>query len=98
MGLEDDLGLSNAQYAHGLAIFFAFYIAAELPSNLVLKKASPRVWLAFLTVAWGVVGMCLGFVRNYAEFLAVRALLGFAEGGLVPGMSVLLSFLFALCL
>jgi MFS family permease len=87
LGLEADLGLTNGQYALGLAIFFAFYIAAEMPSNLVLKKASPRVWLAFLTVAWGVVGMCLGFVRNYAEFLVVRALLGLAEGGLVPGMS-----------
>lgn len=86
LGLEKDLGLSSGQYANGLAIFFAFYIAAELPSNLVLKKASPRVWLAFLTAAWGIIGMCLGFVRNYASFLVVRAFLGFAEGGLVPGV------------
>lgn len=85
MGLEKDLGLSNGQYANGLAIFFAFYIAAELPSNLVLKRFSPRIWLAFLTAAWGLVGMCLGFVRNYAGLLVVRAFLGFAEGGLLPG-------------
>lgn len=30
--------------------------------------------------------MCLGFVRNFASFAAVRALLGVAEGGLLPGM------------
>lgn len=30
--------------------------------------------------------MCLGFVQNYAGFVAVRALLGIAEGGLLPGM------------
>ena len=86
MGLEKDLGLSNSQYANGLAIFFAFYIASELPSNLVLRKATPRLWLAFLTAAWGLMGMCLGFIRNYAGFLVVRALLGFAEGGLLPGV------------
>jgi sugar phosphate permease len=86
LGLEEDLGLTDSQYANGLAIFFAFYIASEVPSNLVLKKASPRVWLPFLTVMWGIVGMCLGFVRNYAGFLVVRAFLGTAEGGLLPGM------------
>lgn len=30
--------------------------------------------------------MCLGFVQNYGGFVAVRALLGIAEGGLLPGM------------
>jgi MFS family permease len=85
LGLEEDLNLTNDQYANGLAIFFAFYIAAELPSNLVLKRVTPRIWLSSLTMAWGVVGMCLGFVRNYGGFLAVRAVLGLTEGGLLPG-------------
>jgi hypothetical protein len=30
--------------------------------------------------------MCLGFVSNFASFVTVRALLGCAEGGLLPGM------------
>jgi len=30
--------------------------------------------------------MCLGFVKNYHEFVAVRAILGICEGGLLPGM------------
>ena len=94
LGLEKDLGLSNDQYANGLAIFFAFYIAAELPSNLVLKRLTPSVWLAFLTFAWGIVGMCLGFVRNYAGFLIVRAFLGVCEGGLLPGMVLYLSSMY----
>ena len=86
LGLEKDIGLSNGQYANGLAIFYLFYIVAELPSNLILSKASPRLLLAFLTAAWGIIGMCLGFIRNYADYLAVRAFLGLAEGGLLPGV------------
>lgn len=35
--------------------------------------------------------MCLGFVRNFGSFVAVRALLGAAEGGLLPGMVLYLS-------
>jgi hypothetical protein len=30
--------------------------------------------------------MCLGFIKGFGSFVAVRALLGIAEGGLLPGM------------
>ena len=30
--------------------------------------------------------MCLGFTQNFAGFVVVRAFLGMAEGGLLPGM------------
>jgi MFS family permease len=59
---------------------------SEIPSNLVLKKISPKIWLPFLTAAWGIIAMCLGFVKNYASFMVVRAFLGIAEGGLLPGI------------
>lgn len=38
--------------------------------------------------------MCLGFVRSYGSFLAVRAILGLCEGGLLPGMVLYLSGLY----
>jgi hypothetical protein len=66
---------------------------SELPSNLVLKKVSPKIWLPALTAVWGILTMCLGFVTGFASFVSVRALLGVAEGGLLPGMvSLYLSF------
>jgi MFS family permease len=59
---------------------------SEVPSNLVLKKVTPRIWLSILTFAWGTVAMCLGFIQNFAGFVTVRAILGLCEGGLLPGM------------
>lgn len=94
IGLEKDLAISNTQYNRGLAVFYATYIASELPSNLLLKKITPRVWLPLLTVVWGIVTMCLGFVRSFGSFFAVRAVLGLAEGGLLPGMVLYLSGLY----
>lgn len=38
--------------------------------------------------------MCLGFVRGFGSFVAVRAILGVAEGGLLPGMVLYLSSLY----
>ncbi|KAH7363765.1 putative MFS transporter [Rhexocercosporidium sp. MPI-PUGE-AT-0058] len=89
--LEKDLGMTDHQYDTGLAVFYATYIASEIPSNLVLKKLSPRIWLPALTMMWGIVTMCLGFVKNYHQFVAVRAILGICEGGLLPGMVLYLS-------
>jgi hypothetical protein len=72
---------------HDLRIYKAkFWCNSEMPSNLILRKISPKIWLPALTVAWGIVTMCLGFVRNYAGFVTVRAVLGMCEGGLLPGM------------
>ncbi|CAK7223996.1 hypothetical protein SBRCBS47491_005397 [Sporothrix bragantina] len=95
-GLEKDLGmdLQDKQYDQGLAVFYATYIVSEVPSNLVLKRVTPRIWLPFLTFAWGVVSMCQGFIHNFAGFVAVRAVLGFTEGGLLPGMILYLSGLY----
>ena len=62
------------------------HLLSELPSNLMLKKVSPKIWLPLLTAVWGIITMSLGFVKNYAGFVAVRAILGIAEGGLLPGM------------
>ncbi|KAK3356550.1 putative MFS transporter [Lasiosphaeria hispida] len=92
--LEADLGMTNNQYNQGLAAFYPLYIAAEIPSNLVLKKVTPRIWIAFLTFLWGIVCMCLGFVHNFAQFVSLRAILGLAEGGLFPGMVLYLSTIY----
>jgi MFS family permease len=93
-GLKKDLHITDTQYDIGLSVFYATYIASEIPSNLVLKKFSPSVWLPLLTFTWGLITMCLGFVQNFAGFSVVRALLGLAEGGLLPGMVLYLSTLY----
>lgn len=95
-GLEKELGMDakDVQYDQGLAVFYATYIVSEIPSNLVLKKVTPRIWLPFLTFAWGVVSMCQGFIQNFAGFVAVRAVLGLTEGGLLPGMILYLSSMY----
>ena len=62
------------------------YLNSEIPSNLMLRKVSPKIWLPIQTAAWGIITMCLGFVKNYSGYMTVRAFLGIAEGGLLPGI------------
>ncbi|KAI1340233.1 major facilitator superfamily domain-containing protein [Xylariaceae sp. FL0016] len=90
-GLEDEIGITDQQYDQGLAVFYATYIVGEIPSNLILKKLTPSVWLPCLAFFWGIIAMSTGFIQNFSHFVAVRALLGCCEGGLLPGMVLYLS-------
>jgi hypothetical protein len=87
--LELDLGLDKAknQYNDALAIFFPFYVAAEIPSNMAMKRWRPSIWIPSIMVAWGVCCTLLGVVKNYPGLMVCRSALGVAEGGLFPGIT-----------
>lgn len=93
LGLKADLNLSSLAYSQALALYFLFYILAEVPATLVLKKAGPKVWLPVMTAAWGIVTITIGFVQSAEGLFAVRCILGMAEGGLLPCMVLYLSTL-----
>jgi len=86
-GLERDLGMTGLQYNNALAVFFPFYVLAEVPSNLMMKATRPSLWIPFIMLCWGLVCTMMGLVSNYAGLMAARSFLGFAEGGLFPGVT-----------
>ena len=83
--------MSNQQYLNALMIFFVSYTVFETPSNYMLKKFRPSRWIAFLMFAWGAMTMILGGVRNFGGLVAVRFLLGFAEGAVSPAFITITS-------
>lgn len=85
--LEQDLNLQGLQYNDCLAILFPFYIAAEIPSNMMMKRVRPSLWLTFIMVCWSASMIGQGFVKNYQGMLATRVFLGVFEGGLYPGVN-----------
>lgn len=50
--LEKDLHMKGLQYNHALAVFFPFYVAAEIPSNMAMKRFRPSVWIPIIMLAW----------------------------------------------
>ncbi|KAL1959492.1 hypothetical protein VTO42DRAFT_1937 [Malbranchea cinnamomea] len=86
-GLEEDLGMSGLDYNIAVVSFFPLYILSEIPSNLMLKRVRPSIWIPSIMVAWSICATLMGIVHNLAGLIATRAALGFAEGGLFPGVS-----------
>lgn len=66
---------------------FPFYVSAEIPSNIMMKRYRPSIWLPSTMVAWGTVAALMGLVTSYSGLLVARAALGLAEGGLFPGIN-----------
>ncbi|KIM33275.1 hypothetical protein M408DRAFT_152128 [Serendipita vermifera MAFF 305830] len=87
VNLEDSLGMTGLDYNVALAIFFPFYVAAEVPSNVMLKRTSASFWFSFIMVFWAISTTLMGLVKTYPQLLAVRAVLGLWEGGLFPGIN-----------
>lgn len=91
-GLTTDLKISNDNYLWTLTIYFFGYVIFEVPSNIVLKKLRPSIWLPTIMVLWGIVGVTMGLVHNFGGLLVTRFFLGLTEAGLFPG--VVRSFVF----
>lgn len=90
LGLSRDLGLDQAdpnatQYNTALVIFFVPYILFEIPSNVLLKKFRPHVWLSACMFGFGTVTTLQGIVQGYSGLLATRFFLGVFEAGMFPG-------------
>jgi MFS family permease len=79
------------QYLTTLTIYFIGYALFEIPSNVVLKLTTPRLWLPTLTLAWGIVCTLMGLTQSFTGFLVARFFLGVAEAGLLPGVIFYLS-------
>ena len=92
--LEEDLSLSSEQFQVVVSILFVTYLAFEVPSNLVLKRFTPRLWIAFIATAWGIIATLTGLVNSYGSLLACRLLLGAVEAGLFPGLNVYLTLFY----
>lgn len=78
-GLANDLDLQPLDYNTALTIFFVPYIIFEIPSNILLKRLSPRVWLSGCMFLFGLVSVCQGLVTSYGGLLTTRFFLGVFE-------------------
>ncbi|SCV72843.1 BQ2448_4380 [Microbotryum intermedium] len=88
-GLSKDLKLVGYQYNIALTLFYVFFMLVEPFSNLLLKRVG-AMWLSTMVVLFGTFTITTAFIRNYHQFLAVRILLGLAEGGSIPAITFVL--------
>jgi ACS family tartrate transporter-like MFS transporter len=92
--MNKELAITSQQYGLIFGIFFFGYFFFEIPSNLLLHKIGARVWIARILISWGIVAILTGFVHTVHQLYIVRFLLGLAEAGYFPGMTLYLTYWF----
>lgn len=82
-----ELHMTADQYNWVQSIYFISYIVFEVPSNLMLKRATPRNWQTRIIVSWGIVLACHAAIQNAGGYYAARFFLGVMEAGMFPGFA-----------
>ncbi|OHE97193.1 major facilitator superfamily transporter [Colletotrichum orchidophilum] len=88
------LGLTAKDTSTALALFYVAYVIFDCPSNLVMAKLSPRIWMARIVIATGIIGTCFAAVQSAWSVKLLRFLLGVVIAGMWPGMSYYLTLFY----
>lgn len=61
--LQQVLHLTPKETSTALALFYVAYVVFDFPSNLIMTRLSPRVWMARIVLAVGIIGACFAAVK-----------------------------------
>jgi MFS family permease len=89
--MDKDLGLDSNRYSIALIAFFISYVIFEVPSNMILSRTRPSIYLATIMFLWGGVTIGMAFSPNYQALVALRFVMGILESGFAPGILMVLS-------
>ncbi|TEA11333.1 MFS transporter prlL [Colletotrichum sidae] len=90
-GMADDLSLSSDQYSIVLIVFFIGYVLFEPPSNMILVRSRPSLYLPFIMAIWGVLTCIMSVVKHYHHLIILRVFVGIMESGFAPGILLIIS-------
>ncbi|OQE15234.1 hypothetical protein PENSTE_c029G07134 [Penicillium steckii] len=90
-GMETDLNLTSNEYSIALVVYFVGYVVFEVPSNLVLGRTRPSIFLPGIMILWGVLTCLMAVIKSYEHLVVLRVLIGCVEAGFAPGILLLLS-------
>ncbi|KAF2095468.1 MFS general substrate transporter [Rhizodiscina lignyota] len=88
------LHLTPHQVSTGLALFYVCYVTFDFPSNLIMSKLSPHVWMSRIVIGVGLIGSCMAAMKAAWSLYLLRLLLGIVIAGMWPGMSYYLTLFY----
>ncbi|KAK8241293.1 major facilitator superfamily domain-containing protein [Phyllosticta capitalensis] len=88
------LNIDSKQISTGLALFYVCYVIFDFPSNLIMSRLSPHVWMSRIVIGVGIIGTCMTAMKAEWSFYFLRLLLGIVIAGMWPGMSYYLTLFY----
>jgi len=94
LAMNRDLGLSASAYGASFTVFYAAYTLCEIPSNLMLARFGARLWISRIMITWGLASAATMFAIGPWSLFGIRAVVGAAEAGFLPGILLYLTYWF----
>lgn len=61
--LADVLHLTPHQISTGLALFYVCYVIFDFPSNLIMSRLEPQIWMSRIVICVGIIGACMAAMK-----------------------------------
>ncbi|CAM1501868.1 Fc.00g038520.m01.CDS01 [Cosmosporella sp. VM-42] len=92
--LLKDLKLTSDDYNNGTTIQLICFLAAEFQVQMITKRYGFKNILPTMMVLWGIVSWAQTWIADRTGFYITRALIGFFEGGFIPGVVLFTTYFY----
>jgi hypothetical protein len=77
--LEKDPDLQGAQFNTIISNFFVGVFFDKIPTNMILNRMRPPLFLPAIMCMWAIVSACTGAVQSYSGIVLLRLILEFVK-------------------
>ncbi|KAI0819272.1 MFS general substrate transporter [Trametes gibbosa] len=85
-GMKEDLGLHGNQLNYITTAWTCGYVLGQIPSNMLITRIRPSIWIPTMEVIWSVLTMVLASAKNFETLVVVRFFVGLAESTFYPAI------------
>lgn len=88
--MKEDLGLGGNDLNYLTTYWNIGYIIGQLPSQYIMTKIRPSIWLPTLEIIWSILVMGMAGAKNVQTVYVLRFFIGFLEASAYPGIMTIL--------
>ncbi|KAK1955672.1 major facilitator superfamily transporter [Colletotrichum sublineola] len=89
-GMKEDLGLYGNELNYMQVCWTVGYVVGEIPSNMLLTRIRPGIWIPVCEVTWSVLTILLAKCSTATHIYVLRFFIGLAESTFYPGMQYII--------
>lgn len=89
--MPSDLGLTGDRYSTAIWIVTLAQVVFKLPATIAMRFVGPPAFFTGTTLLFGLITLCMGYVADWRQMIALRFLMGLAMSGIYPGLAYLIS-------
>lgn len=74
--LDEDLGLTGADFSTAVSVLTVGYMLAQVPSNMLLTRVRPSMYIPSTAIVWSAVSAATAGATNSSTLITIRFFLG----------------------